>query len=841
MSLRAKTIAIVGIAFLVLLGGLFTLSQTLLMNSYTKLEKQNATVDVQRVLNALSYDVTKLSSTLADWSSWDDTYDYVQGDNDDFIGDNMMDGTFIALELNIMVIVDFSGKVVYAKNVDLIDEAEIALPGDLLSEHLQDQKILISHSELESSVAGIIILRSGPMIVASRPILTGLDEGPIAGTMIMGSFLDSERINRLADQTQLSFDIYNYGDFQSTAENGQELSSLLRTEKIVVKTENLKTVNGYALLSDIYGDPALVLSVNIARDIFRQGRSTIIYFIVSLLFGFIILGALTLLFLEKSILSRLFRLNTDVGEIGSSTNLALRVSTGGNDELSSLAGSINSMLESLEYSQARRNLAEDKLRKVNDELESRVKDRTSQIEKSNEALQAEIIERKRAEERLVELATHDPQTDLPNRTFFIEQYTQALARADRSNRFVALMFLDLDRFKNVNDSLGHNIGDILLKQTADRLKSCLRSMDTVSRWGGDEFTFILEGISRTRDVALLAQKLIDVIKEPFNLNGHEVFITASIGVTMYPTDGKQIDSLIKNADVAMYRAKERGRNNYQFYTADMHAATLERIAVENNLRRALEREEFLLHYQPQADLDTGDMVGVEALVRWQSGELGLVSPAQFIPMAEETGLIVPIGEWILERACVQNRLWQQTGLPPHRVSVNLSAQQFLHGDIISAVNSALKASGLEPKFLELELTEGILIEDTKVTVEKLAELRAMGLSVSVDDFGTGYSSLNYLKRFPLNALKIDGSFVRDISVDSNSDAIVETIIAMARTLGLKVIAEGVETSEQLSFLLGKGCHEIQGYLFSPPMPAEDIGRFVQNSPKLPGLSPSSHL
>lgn len=449
-----------------------------------------------------------------------------------------------------------------------------------------------------------------------------------------------------------------------------------------------------------------------------------------------------------------------------------------------------------------------------------------------------LIERRQYEatlERRVEeatrdlayLAQYDSLTGLANRGLFRDRLAQALARADRHERLVALLFLDLDGFKAINDTLGHDAGDNLLKTVADRLRGCVRRADTVARLGGDEFAVILEGVSRIGDATAVAQKILDTVALPFILNGQEVFVTTSIGIAVYRRDGEDAEALTKNADTAMYRAKEQGRSTYQIYTADLHEKILQRLALESGLRRALERGEFLLYYQPRVNLRSGAITGMEALLRWRHPERGLVSPVEFIPVAEESGLIIPIGEWVLREACAQSRAWHAAGLPRLRVAVNLSARQFRHKDLAEAVARIVAETGLEPEWLELELTEGFLMENTQASSATLAALKAMGLRISIDDFGTGYSSLNYLQRFPIDTLKIDQSFVRGIPTDPDAAAIVTAIIALAHSLRLEVVAEGAETKEQIEFLKAQGCDEIQGYLFSPPLPAAAFVQFVR--------------
>lgn len=440
-----------------------------------------------------------------------------------------------------------------------------------------------------------------------------------------------------------------------------------------------------------------------------------------------------------------------------------------------------------------------------------------------------FIARKQAEERIRHLAHYDELTGLANRSMFSQRLGHALAQARRSGLQLAVLFIDLDRFKNINDTLGHEAGDSVLREVAERLNGCLRESDTVGRLSGDEFVVLLEGIPQPMHCAEVAQKILDAVARPFALETQEFHLTASIGISTYPADSEDLQSLLKNSDVAMYRAKELGKNNFQFYSAQMNIHTLERLALESSLRRALERNEFVLHYQPKVDIRSGRIIGMEALVRWQHPTKGLIPPMQFIPLAEETGLIVPIGEWVLRTACARNKSWQEQGLPPLCISVNLSARQFAYENLLQDVARVLNETGLDAAFLELEITESMVMHDPEHAIELLNKLKAMGISISMDDFGAGYSLLGYLKRFPINSVKIDRSFIKDLPLDGDDAAITQAIIAMAHGLKLKVIAEGVETGEQLNFLRAHGSDEMQGYYFSKPLPEHEFILLVQNS------------
>jgi diguanylate cyclase (GGDEF)-like protein len=455
------------------------------------------------------------------------------------------------------------------------------------------------------------------------------------------------------------------------------------------------------------------------------------------------------------------------------------------------------------------------------------------------AVVRDITERKRTEERVFRLAYHDSLTGLLNRNSFKEHLAQALAQAQRHGRYVATLFLDLDRFKRINDTFGYKFGDLLLQGIGERIREGVRKsdkparhVDSVSRLGGDEFTILLPEVGRVQDLAKVAKRILETVASPLMISGHEIFMTGSIGITVYPMDGEDPDTLLKNADAAMYSAKEQGRNNYQFYSEAMNASSFKRLSLENALRKALDREEFILHYQPQIDINTGKIVGMEALLRWNQPEIGTVSPGDFIPLAEETGLIVPIGEWVLNTACAYNKSLQDMGLPPKRMAVNISSLQFRSQRLVETITRALKLSGLDAPWLEIELTESAIMKNMEESSSILREIKQMGLRVAIDDFGTGYSSLAYLKRFPLDILKIDRSFIHDIPGDGDNEAIAEAIIAMAHSLHLEVIAEGVETEDQLSFLREHGCGSVQGFIFSRALPGEEMIEYLRKEPEL---------
>ncbi|MBK8817290.1 MAG: EAL domain-containing protein [Methylococcaceae bacterium] len=433
-----------------------------------------------------------------------------------------------------------------------------------------------------------------------------------------------------------------------------------------------------------------------------------------------------------------------------------------------------------------------------------------------------------AKEQLAYLAHHDVLTDLPNRILLLDRLNSAIELAGRKGWQLALMFMDLDRFKHINDSLGHIVGDKLLQSVAKRLLGCARHSDTISRQGGDEFVVLLPVIEHTEDAAQCAQKLIAALKLPHHINGHDIHVNVSIGISIYPDDGQDAETLMKNADTAMFCAKENKRNKFKFFEPDMNARAVQRHSIEASLHFALERQEFVLYYQPKIDLSSGMIVGVEALIRWQHPERGLMPPKQFIAIAEDCGLILPIGRWVLREACIQAQAWHQAGLPRITISVNTSALEFHDIDFIKNLRVILKETGLEPCCLELELTENVLMQDAEFAEPVLNSLSELGIKLAIDDFGIGYSSLSYLKQFPINTLKIDQSFVHKMMGNPNDASIVSAVINLGKTLKLRVIAEGVETSEQQAFLVAQHCDEAQGYYLGRPMEAESFATLLQS-------------
>ena len=488
-------------------------------------------------------------------------------------------------------------------------------------------------------------------------------------------------------------------------------------------------------------------------------------------------------------------------------------------------------------------LAPDTLLIKRDGTEVAIEDSTSPIHNWDGQLTGVVIvfhdvsATKAMASKMAHLAQHDYLTNLPNRLLLNDRIAQAITLANRHHTQLAVLYLDLDNFKHINDSLGHATGDKLLQSVTKRLKECVRDSDTVSRQGGDEFVILLAETKNSEAAALSAQKILDALQAMHTIGKSQLHITTSIGISVYPADGLDADMLLKSADTAMYYAKEKGRNNYQFFIAEMNTKAVERLIIESNLKRALEKQQFVLYYQPKVNLNTGQMTGAEALLRWQHDDWGEVVPDIFVPVAEDSGLIVPIGRWVLRQACTQAKIWQDAGLQDITIAINISAQEFLQKDFVASVRKVLNETGLEAHFLELEITESVLMRDAECSRTILTQLKKMGIKLAVDDFGTGYSSLSYLQRFPIDVLKIDQSFVQNIESAKDDGIIVSAIISMGNSLKLKIVAEGVETPSQLAFLKARHCEEGQGYFFSHPLTADQFAALLlKNMPSLAEIS-----
>jgi len=844
MKPQIKVRIITCFAILLLIGILMAMTKGILHDSFLDLELRYALRNLEIATATLDHDRATLEKDLNDWIAREHAQAVPQHSDPPVVDRNLTVSTLEKLKFNLVVFASPSGREIHGAGIDRRGEQRATIPRGVRS-FLAPGSPLLS---LSGTRSGIILHPDGPMFVASAPLNAAGDGARPAGVIVVGRFIDTEWVADAAYFKDLAVDMQPFDSPALPADFNVALRQYRSNPREIIIPLNEKVIGAYAVLRDMAGKPSLILRVSSNRDVYLKWLETIRYFvlwfalvalvaalIINALFDRLVLskqkgkeseerfkslvkqaseGIVIVDFKDKRILE---------GNAAFYNLLGITPDEGANLAIPDLI--IDDNVPATDHTIQR-------LLKGKRELQLRCKDGSVvDVEVSasylshheNDAvcfLIHDMTERKRFEEQLVYEATHDPLTGLPNRSLLNDFLQRTLAYDKRHRMALAVFLLDLDNFKFVNDTLGHEAGDRLLQQVSLQLMQCMRKYDMVARFGGDEFAIVLPDIREGNEVAVIADKIIALFSQPFQVAGHELFVTCSIGIALSDKGGDSVESLMRNADIAMYHVKTSGRNGYQVFTEDMSARIGERLEMENKLRRALERNEFQLHYQPQVDVTTGAIVGLEALLRWQPEETVIVPPATFLPLLEETGLIVSVGEWVMREACTQNRAWQDAGYPPMVVSTNISARQFYQKNLSEVVGRILRESGLAPRHLKIELTESIIMQDVGESVKQLNLLKEMGIALSIDDFGTGYSSLSYLKRFPVDELKIDRSFVMGLAAGGNDATLVSTIISMAHSMNLNVVAEGVETAQQLGFLKERNCQEVQGFFFSKPLPPQ---------------------
>jgi len=810
MKLRNKILIAISVVWVIFLGLTYTISKLFLIQSFIKLEQQHTDQDLSRVDQALDQNDYSLYTFTSDWAHWDDLYSYMQGKMPQFIPGNLNMTAYQNSTINMMTFWTLKGELRAGSAIDT-DKGEL-IPYPLgIEKYIYPGSLLLDRKDVKNEIRGYILLPSGIMMISANSITNGDKTLPPLGAMITGRYLSPKIIQKIEDETKLHLILIPANKI-ATDSPFTKIFQMISDNKTGHTSENIdsQTLHGYTVIRDINNKPIAMFQLTAPRSIYQTGVQAVRYY----LFAFIVLGVafsiLMMWLLRALIVRRLEKLNQDVAEISATNALSRRVDASGKDELSTVSAEINKMLTIIEATQGR--------------LEQRVEERTQELKQTNIKLEEEIKERKSVEqeliihkEHLIRLAHYDSLTGLPNRVQFNEMLNKAINHAQRNHKKLAILFIDLDRFKNINDAFGHTVGDQVLKEISKRFASILRGGDLLARLGGDEFIVLLQDITHAKLVSSTAEKLIQACAKPVVVNNHEFFFTTSIGICIFPDDGTSLEDLQSNADMAMYRAKRSGGGVFQYFTQEMNLEAHEHVKLEAALRKAITNQEFLLHYQPKLALVEGIMTGVEALIRWESPELGMISPAKFIPLAEETGLILQIGEWALREACRACKAWQDAGYRPISVAVNLSPKQFRHQDIAGLVRSVLDETKLNPQWLELEITETAVMDNVSMGTDKLKDIQSMGIKIAMDDFGTGYTSINYLKQFPISVLKIDQSFVKGIPQSKDDIAITSGVIALAHSLGMKVVAEGVENAEQLQFLADHECDMVQGYYLSRPL------------------------
>ncbi len=853
MRIRTKTIIailILGLLLIFFAAG----SRWLFLDSFSNLESRLMQTEIVRAKQSIQIELDHIDTINSDYSGWDEAYSFVQNGNTSFIRTNLADAVFIKQRLNLIVFLNPAGDTVFSRFFDYRRGRELPLPDDLMP-HLNPGLTHLTHKSVDASVKGILNIPSGVLMLTSRPVLTSQYRGPAQGTLVMARYLDAQELKAIAKRTQRSLQVMSLKDPDRSPDDNKALQTILETRNDTHVETQEEMISGYGLFRDIYGKDALLLRVDAPRSIFQQGQRTIWFFLA--MFAVVITLSAAGIYIILTRLTESLRMqresemryHTLVDQAAEGIVLATSEKyfiLDANAAFASLTGlTVQEMrgCSLLEFFDSQGSeLDEELARTLSQTRELKLRHRSgdklfaevsgSSISYLGQTVLTFIVhnvtDRKNFEEQLMFQANHDPLTGLPNRNLLNDRLSQAVAISGRKKNSLALMLLDLDHFKVINDTLGHSFGDQLLIKVSQRLQELIRASDTIARIGGDEFVAVMTATDHCEGLVTIANRILEEIAKPYILQGQEINVTASIGISQYPEDGLDPESLFKKADTAMYHVKEHGRNGIQFFADEMNKKISKRLIIESQLRHALERNEFSLQYQPQIELASGGIVGMEALLRWTNKELGAVSPVDFIPVAEHTGLIVPIGEWAIRTACIQYKIWADQGVPPLRMAVNLSPRQFGQSDLVEMVRNVLDETGITAANLDLEVTESLMMNNVEDSIEKMLALKELGISLSIDDFGTGYSSLNCLQQFPLDILKVDRSFVKEIG-NGNKAVIIRAIVAMAHSLGLSIIAEGVETVEQLNFLRNHRCEEVQGFYFSKPLSVDGFTELVLSS------------
>lgn len=793
-SIRTRFIGIMAVMLILTAGMVYLILHTVMQDKINILEDKYIIENVERTKKEIFKEIEVLDTIVMDWAVWDNSYQFMIDKNPEYIKANLSEDTLNNLKINIMLFIDNKGNLVHGEGYDIQKKESVPIDEALLK-YIKDHSLL-QNNDVKYRKSGIVTLNGKDLILLSIcPILTSAGEGPINGYIVLGANFTEKKIADIGEELNSEIKLTFLKDFEYDRKFFD-----LKDDKIQIDAVSDQKIIGRAFLDDIDGKHLLLLSIEKNRDINNIGEAGIKATLWLLLGLFFLFAIIITVILDRGILLRFQELSNDIRKIGEGKDLSVRLKRQNiDDELTDVSNEINGMLGALERSQLFLSKSE------------------SALKKAIEKLQDEVLEHEKTQEQIKYIAYHDTLTGLPNRNLLNELLVHSITLAERNNKCMAVLFLDIDGFKMINDSKGHGMGDQILQEVAERLLKTLRKSDVIARHGGDEFIVIIEELDNCSGVELIANKIINCFQEPFHLENQDYFLTTSVGVAVYPADGQTPDMLIKNADIAMYKAKENGKNQYLFCTPVMKDVANETMELSTNLYRAIEKNELELYYQPQLSCHNNQIMGVEALIRWRHPVMGLISPAKFIPIAEKTGLILPIGEWVLRTACQQNKKWQEQGLPKIRMGVNLSLRQFHNNDLLNLVESVLKETKLAPQYLELEITETIAMKEKSYIINTLNAFRQIGVSIAIDDFGTEYSSLSYLKHLPVDRLKVAMQFIRGIGIDHKDEALAKGIIVLAKSIGMNVIAEGVETKEQLEFLKNHNCDEIQGYYFFKPL------------------------
>lgn len=816
IGLQKKIAVIYILCFIIMVCIGYAILEWTMMNSIKEIEEISVNENLSRVQSSIKENISYLEIIATDWGGWDDTYFFTQNNNVEYIESNYQDESFINLGVHLIAIADDNGKVLYARQWDSQEEKTKEISPQLYN--LIEKTGVLNNKDANKDFSGIIEADEGAMLIGTHPVLTSLNNGPAKGNIIFGKYLNQSLIDNIAESLKLDISI------QEADPNIYTLDYVLQMIKNGNPTEivrlNEEKLRGSMLVTDIFGASKYKVTIEMPRNMYQSAKIGITVMMLTIITIFFAIFLILLYVLDSTILSRILKLHKDVKQISNDKILSNRVRVDGdNDEIFELSKEINNMIYVIED-------LNDKVQKNNETLEIQVKDRTKELMMANIQLEAEIEVNRKIQEEILNLAYHDFLTDLPNRMYFMDELNKSIVDAQRGNVEIAIFFIDLDSFKIINDTMGHDQGDVLLKEVGERISGLLEDNDTVCRIGGDEFIVTSHYKRGSRDVESIAQKIVDCFVEPFILKTQEFYVTGSVGVAIFPEDGEDVKSLLKNADIAMYQAKEMGKNRFALCTTKMKEDVKDTMEITNSLYNAIEREEMTIYYQPQVNGLNGNIIGVEALIRWNHPEKGFLSPAKFIPIAEKTRQIIPIGEWVLRSACKQCRDWIDMGISPVRMAVNLSIHQINSPEIVMQIKKSLEEFRLNPALLEIEITESVAMDINDTVNKTLRKIKELGVSISIDDFGTEYSSLSRIKDLPIDRIKIDMCFIRGINKSEKDEAITKAIIHLAKSLNLNIIAEGVETAEQLEFLNRYKCDEIQGYYFYKPMKTEELKKLL---------------
>ncbi len=801
---QTKILVKINMVFIICFVLMLALGTVLLMDVLIKpveqMENMRILNDLSNVKNAIDSRINNLSTLVKVMAISDNSFQFVQdGDKS-----HLPESDISNLGVSMMLYLTNDAQVMYARATQPDGSVSEAV-SDSIKERLSRYRTLWVIDD-DFGFRGIWTLQEGPMLVASYPIMNQDQSREVLGHIVFGQYLDEKAVSDLSYSMNMEISVSTISPQEYTRLKASNHESF----GIVTMEVSDSNIVGSRYVPETFNETAIRLSVTQRRDIFNVGQRTVFVTVGTVAAIFFVVMLLLWLLINKSVIKRISCLHKNVTAITMDKNLSGRVETSGTrDEIYYLSANINNMLDVVEQLSLDKHL-------VNQDLEKR----SLELLTANEALIGE-------KEKIRHMAYHDSLTNLPNGVYFNDYLNRQIQNADRIGMLLAVLFIDLDGFKMINDTLGHAAGDELLVSVAHRLGGVLRKSDFVARIGGDEFIILVNNAENVGGIQIIANKILKKLAEPFTVSGQECFISASIGISQYPIDGSSAEELTKNADLAMYKAKDGGKGKFCFCSREMKDQIVENMVLSNQLWRALERNEFELYYQPQVNCYTSGIIGMEALIRWNHAERGLMLPSKFISLAEQTGAINPIGEWVLKTAAAQCKKWQDAYLPKLRMAVNLSIKQLQNHDIVQHVRDILHETGMDPGTLELEVTESVFVKEVEFVISILNQLKELGVEIAIDDFGTEYASMNYLKHMPVNRIKIAMPFIQGLDVSEKDQAITKAIIILAKNMGMSVIAEGVETKSQHDFLTNRLCDETQGFYFYKPLPAQEIEQILK--------------